>query len=381
MKTLFRLLLITMGLFWSNWGIFAQSITLPPSGDNQKASVSQWIGLVELNVTYNSPNVTGPRGEDRTGQIWGKLVHQGYADQGFGPSKAAPWRAGANENTVFSTSHDIQVEGQPLPAGKYGLFMAVGKEGEDWTLIFSKNHSSWGSYFYEPKEDALRVTVKPQVADFHEFLTYEFTEREKDRATLTMAWENVKVPIQITIPHINELYFAKISEELRSAPGFTWQNWQAAAMFCFQQNIYLEEALGFAEKAISEPFVGERNFSTLQTKAMILGKLNREAEANAVMSEAIKLPGVSPVQIHSYGRMLLSQKKSKEALDVFLINAEKHPNTWPVNVGLARGYSAVGEYKKALKFAKLAAAEAPDKVNKDAMTEAVKKLEQNQDIN
>ena len=52
-------------------------ITLPES-QNQKVSLSQWIGLVEVNVTYNSPNVINPRtGEDRTGKIWGELVPYG----------------------------------------------------------------------------------------------------------------------------------------------------------------------------------------------------------------------------------------------------------------------------------------------------------------
>ena len=37
-------------------------VTLPPSGKNQRASVSQWIGLVEVTITYNSPQVTAPDG-------------------------------------------------------------------------------------------------------------------------------------------------------------------------------------------------------------------------------------------------------------------------------------------------------------------------------
>ncbi|HQT95970.1 MAG TPA: DUF2911 domain-containing protein, partial [Thermoanaerobaculaceae bacterium] len=62
----------------------AQVVTLPPDGKNQKASVSQWIGLVEVNVTYNSPRVTAPDGTDRTGKIWGQLVPYGMANLGFG---------------------------------------------------------------------------------------------------------------------------------------------------------------------------------------------------------------------------------------------------------------------------------------------------------
>ena len=100
-----------------------QGITLPPSGANQKASVIQKIGLVEVRIDYSSPDVTGPNGQDRRGQIWGTLVPFGLTNLGFGNGALGPWRAGANENTVFSVSHDVEVQGKPLAAGSYGLHM------------------------------------------------------------------------------------------------------------------------------------------------------------------------------------------------------------------------------------------------------------------
>jgi len=36
----------------------AQGVTVPPSGDNQAAEVKQWIGPIELSVSYHSPDVT-----------------------------------------------------------------------------------------------------------------------------------------------------------------------------------------------------------------------------------------------------------------------------------------------------------------------------------
>ena len=147
--------LLTFMLFSAALTSFAQ-LTTPPSGDNQKSSVTQMIGLVSATINYSSPDVHGANGEDRKGHIWGELVHYGFVDQGFGPSKAAPWRAGANENTTISFSHDVVIAGKPLKAGTYGLFLALSKEGpSEW--IFSKNSTSWGSYFYNEAEDALRV--------------------------------------------------------------------------------------------------------------------------------------------------------------------------------------------------------------------------------
>ena len=61
---------------------------------------------------------------------------------------------------------------------------------------------------------------------------------------------------------------------------------------------------------------------------------------------------------------MLAAKKNQEALEIFKLNAERNGDAWPVNVGLARGYMAVGDYKKAAEYAQKAVAQAPDAVNK-----------------
>ena len=68
-------------------------------------------------MDYSSPNVHGPAGEDRTGHIWGELVPYGMADVVYNDCKECPWRAGANENTVFTVSHDVLIEGKPQQTG------------------------------------------------------------------------------------------------------------------------------------------------------------------------------------------------------------------------------------------------------------------------
>jgi hypothetical protein len=119
-------------------------LTQPPDGDNQHATVIQHLGLVTVTIDYHSPDVHAPNGSDRRGNIWGKLVPYGTTDEAFGTCSECPWRAGANENTTFEVSHDVKIEGQPLPAGKYALFMIAGPE--EWTLVFSKNSHSWGAF-------------------------------------------------------------------------------------------------------------------------------------------------------------------------------------------------------------------------------------------
>ena len=361
--------------------VAAQAITLPPSGDNQKASVTQHIGPVTVTIDYSSPDVHAPNGEDRRGKIWGAdVAHYGFRDEAFGTCSQCPWRAGANENTVFTVSHDVKIEGQTLPAGSYGLHMAVGKEGEPWTLIFSKNHTSWGSYYYDPAEDALRVSVKPAKSEYHEWLTYEFTDRKADQATVALKWEDVQVPWTIKVDNVTDLYLATIREELRSSPGFNWQSWVAAANYALQAK-RTAEALEFANAAVNRQFVGQENFQTLNILASAQEAAGRTAEAQATREKAINHRSAGAFEIHAYGRQLLNQGKKQEALRVWEMNAKRNPNDWVVNVGLARGYSAVGRYKDALKHARLALANVPDEQNKRILETGIRKLEEGKDMN
>jgi hypothetical protein len=338
----------------------AQTLTFPPSGDNQKASVTQWIGPVSVKIDYNSPNVHGPNGEDRKGHIWGELVPYGFTDQGFGTSKAAPWRAGANQNTTISFSHDVTIAGKPVKAGTYGLFLDVEKDGP-WNWILSTNSTSWGSYFYDPKEDVLRAPSTPAEATYTEWLTYGFEDREANATTAFLQWENKHISLKIEVPNINEIYVAKFRDDFRNNAGFDFRNYVGAAQFCVRNKINLEEALTWAETAVSAPFLGQEDFTTLQTKAMVLDALNRGAEAEAVMAKAIQHPTANVQAIHQYGRTLLTQGKNQKAFDVFKLNRTKHPeDKFTTYVGLARGYTAIGDKKNAIKNWEIAIKNIPE---------------------
>jgi hypothetical protein len=358
---------------------FAQGITTPPSGGNERATVTQHIGTVVVSIDYSSPHVHSPQGQDRRGKIWGTLVPYGMANLGFGTCKECPWRVGANENTVFTTSNDIQVNGSTLPAGTYALF-AIPQQDE-WTWIFSKNHTSWGSFFYDPAEDVLRVKAKPEKAEYREVLTFDFTERKNDHATVAMKWEELAVPIDITVPNAADLYVATIRNELRNSPGFNDTAWQQAARYALD-NKHPADAMAWAEAAVSAPGgIGTKNFTNLMTLADAQDANGKSAEAAKSRDEAMNDPSATVFDLHGYGRQLIAKGKGAEALKVFQLNAKRNPGVWPTNGGLARGYSAVGNYPEALKYAKLALAQAPDEGNRKNLENMIKKLEAGQDAN
>ncbi len=354
-------------------------LSLPPSGGNQKASVTQFLGPVQVSIEYSSPAVHGPASPaggpsvDRRGKIWGGLVPYGLTDQGFGTSKKAPWRAGANENTVFSVSHPVLIEGQPLAAGRYGLHFVV--EPNEWTLILSKDAGAWGSFFYNEANDVLRAKLKPGKHEYREYLTYEFPVRKETEARAELQWEDLAVGFKIQVEKPEQIYLSRVRQELTSSTGFDNDAWLSAARYCLQNNFNLEEALTWADYAINAPFVGRKNFNTLSVKAGLLTRLQRGPEAQVLMAEAIALPGTLPTEVHQYARTLQAAGKDKEAFELFQLNAKRFGEAWPTHVGLARGYMGVGNKAKALEHARKALAQAPDDVNRKGLEAMIQSLE------
>ena len=374
-------LLLSLILSGASFAQETSELSMPPNGDNQRAEVSQWIGPVRISIEYHSPHVHNPPTNDRTGHIWGELVHYGFFDEGFGPTKGAPWRAGANESTSISFSNDVKIEGKDLKAGAYALFLDVEPSGP-WYWIFS-NHLGWGSFQYDPKFDALRVPVTPQDAPLTEFLTYGFDERQPNSTVAFLQWEKKRIPFKIDVPNVNDLYVAKIRQQLESWPGFRYEDWQAAAQFCADNKINLQEALTWADKAISAPFrgatIGHEDFSTLSTKASVLNAMGRDSEADAVMQKALHLPGTESYSIYAYGMGLLREGKKSKAMEIFSINQRQHADDkfW-TSLGLARGYTALGDKKNAISNWEIVLRNIPPNLSNraPAFEQALKKLKE-----
>jgi Protein of unknown function (DUF2911) len=185
-----RLFVLLCGLLTVVGLCHAQSIMLDLPRQSQHAVVTQRIGITDITVNYHRPLANGR-------QVWGKLVPYGQI-----------WRAGANENTTVTFTDPVTIEGQPLDKGTYGLHMIPGEN--QWTVIFSKMSTAWGSFTYKQDEDALRVNVKPQTAEFHDALTYDFDDVKPESTVVTLRWDKVAVPFKVEVK-VNDIVKASIN--------------------------------------------------------------------------------------------------------------------------------------------------------------------------
>lgn len=348
------------------------ALTLPTEGGNITSGIYQRVGVTDIDIRWNAPGVKG-----REGKIWGtQIVHYGFQNLQFGTAKESPWRAGANENTTISFSTDVSIEGKKLPAGKYGFFMAV--YPDSCTLIFSSNSGAWGSYFYKPEEDVLRVTTRQQknLPSSREWLTFLFSDPTASSVVVALEWEHWRIPFKVEVD-LPRTVVETARRELQDSRGFIDENWTAAAAFCLRNNYNLEEALTWADNAVTQ-FYGVQSFQNYSLKSRIEEKLGRTADAEASMKKAMERASVS--EIHQYGRQLINDKKPAKALEIFQLNFRKNGDTWPVHAGLMRGYSATGDLKKALEHGKIALTQAPDDLNKKTVEGFVKTLSEGKPI-
>ncbi len=352
---------------------FAQ-LDLPASGNNPRATISEEVGITSIIIKYSRPDVN-----KREGKIWGygNVVTYGFSTSNFITNKnTSPWRAGANESTVITFEHDVKVEGQPLKAGTYGLFMAMG--ADNVILIFSTQTEAWGSFYYDEKYDALRVNVKPVALDKSvEYLKYEFIEHKEKYCVIALQWEKLSVSFKVEVD-VDNIVIARLREQLTSQRGFNSSSLVTAAQFCLNKNINLEEALAWSKKAI-DGVGGQKTYITLRNLATAYEKLNRMPEADSTMNEALQIATAN--QYTAYGRLLVTQKRTDKAIEVFTANKKRYGDVIGVNSGLMSGYSAKGDFKNAIKFAEKAMAQAPNDAVKKQIEGQITKLKEGKDIN
>jgi tetratricopeptide (TPR) repeat protein len=331
---------------------FAQSTQLNLPRDSQRASVTQRIGITDITINYHRPLVKG-----RT--IWGKVVPYGQV-----------WRAGANENTTITFTDPVSVEGNALDKGTYGLHMLPNQD--QWTVIFSKVNTAWGSFSYKESEDALRITVKPEATEFREALAYDIDQPTENSAVVTLRWEKVAVPFKVSVD-VNSIVQDSLRKQLRGLSQYTWDGWDDAGNYLLAHKD-LDEALEYENRSIGT----EERFENYHTKSQVLEAMGKKDEAKAAHDKSLAI--ATPAQLHQYAFQLKGEKKDDEAYAVWRKNAKDHPDLWFTHSGLARVYSAQGDFANAVKEMKVAEAGAPEQ-NKVFIEAAIKRLEAKDDIN
>jgi tetratricopeptide (TPR) repeat protein len=313
--------------------VWAQGVITTPRVPSPAAMVTQTVGISTVTVKYSRPSV-------KNREIWGKLVPYGYNVQAFGAGNEAPWRAGANENTVIQFSHPATVQGQRVPAGSYGLFFVINQDNTG-EVILSKDYKSWGSFWYDTKQDEMRTKIQLRNIPQTELLTYDFINITKNSAELVLNWEKKQFPVKIEFA-VDSLVMANAAEELKGQTGFTWQGYASAANYALQNKVNLDQGLNWIDQAITQ----NANFTTLSIKSGILKETGKTEDADKTMKQAIDI--ATENELNQYGYQLLAQNQQDKAIEMFILNTQRHPKSPNVWDSLGEGYAIKGDKKNAI---------------------------------
>lgn len=326
---------------------YKAQITLPAS--SPKAAISQRVGITDITITYNRPFVNGRK-------IWGNLVPYGFNYLGFGTSKAAPWRAGSDENTTINFTHDVSIQGNKVAAGTYALFMAPEETGEV-TIILSSNTTSWGSYFYDDKEDVLRFKVFSVDKDSStEMLTYSFKTVEPTSAIASLHWGTKEIPFKIDVK-VADIVMEGIRNDLRNPKGFQQSTWDSAAYYALSIG-QLDQALEWINASIKGHYFSKETFSNLSLKSRILEKYGKMDEAKSMLQKAIPLG--SPEELYKLGLGFIRSGQLDKAIEIMQANVKNNDGAFPSHYGLARAYSVNKDYKNALEALEKTGTDTPE---------------------
>ena len=243
-----------------------------------RAKVSQKVGLVNINLDYSRPSKKG-----RT--IFGNIVP---FDQ--------IWRTGANQATSISFSDDVKINNQLVKAGEYHVYSVPRENSLD--LVIYKKTDAWGS-LKSFDESLIKARVTSDFYDLPfsiETFTISFGDISNAGASLNISWDN-KVAIYVIDALTREKMLNSIEETMAKNP--TKNDFRKAAMYYYEENIYIDKAVKWIDIAFDDS--DDLKYWQLRYKALINEKAGKikKAKKYAKKGYEIALKSKSPDAINT----------------------------------------------------------------------------------
>ena len=195
------------------------------------SEVEQMVGLTEIEIEYSRPSMRGR-------EVFGNLVPFGKV-----------WRTGADNSTKISFDTDVIISGKTIQSGTYSIFSIPNKES--WEIILYSEVELWGvprdwsenKIVFSSMFDVKKLKKSNTVETF----TISFNDLTNNDVNMSISWENTSVDIKIEVP-TRSMVESDINKVLSDNPKSS--DYYAAAVFYRQENINLDKALEWMNKAI-----------------------------------------------------------------------------------------------------------------------------------
>lgn len=243
-------LLFTFLLFQFSYSQLQSPVASP------RAKVSQKVGLVNINLDYSRPSKKGR-------EIFGNIVPFNQI-----------WRTGANQATTISFSDDVKINNQLVMAGEYHIY-SVPRENSLDLVVYDKT-DAWGS-LSQFDESLIKARVRSDFYDLPfsiETFTISFGDISNAGASLNLSWDN-----KIAVFVIDVLTKDKMIKDIETimAGNPTKNDYRKAAMYYYEENIYLDKAVKWIDIAFDDS--DKLKYWQLNYKALINEKAGKFKKA------------------------------------------------------------------------------------------------------
>lgn len=171
---------------------------------SERGAVSQTIDGTTITIDYARPQV---RGRD---SLFGGVEKWGTV-----------WTPGANYATTLEINRPIKLDGHPVPAGKYSLWLVI--QPEEWTMVIDPRHKMYHVPYPDSTADQIRYPVKPGTGPFNEMLTFTFENVRGDEGALFLRWGTTQVGFQVEVePKYKLTIDADDAKPYLGAYAFRW---------------------------------------------------------------------------------------------------------------------------------------------------------------
>ena len=174
-----------------------------------------------------------------------------------------------------------------------------------------------------------------------EQLTYDFQNITKNSGELVLNWEKVQFPVKIEFA-VDNIVMTNAVEELKGPIGFTWQGYSSAANYALQNKMNYDQALKWIDQAIAQ----NSNFTTLSIKSGLLKETNKPTEAEGLMKDAVAI--ATENELNQYGYQMLAENQQDKAIEIFIVNTQRHPKSPNTFDSLGEAYALKGDKKNAI---------------------------------
>lgn len=158
----------------------AQEAEGPPA--SQHGTVSQTVNRTVISAGYDRPVARG------------RVL---FGEAGIVVSDAL-WTPGANRATWLEFSTDVEINGVPVPAGRYSMWTIP--RGTDWTFILNRVWDTHHAIYPGDTDDVLRIEIAPEQGAHMETLALYFPVVGPYSTTLRVHWGEVVLPVEIAVP-------------------------------------------------------------------------------------------------------------------------------------------------------------------------------------